>query len=82
MTSRSDDDFHNLFTWVQDVTVDQLPSPPIVINEYTKIVNPERWLSKLQQDARLGAEAPRAYYGALQADLRFLYTLITERKAS
>ena len=65
-----------LFSWIQGVTVDQLPPAPLRLNHCTTVMNIERWLEKLKQDAALPKGGPRGYYGAIQADIRNLYELI------
>ena len=51
---------------------DDLPRPPFKPNAWTEVRDAGRFLAWLQADIRRGPAGPRAFYGALQADLQAL----------
>jgi hypothetical protein len=51
---------------------DALPPVPFRLNAWTEVRDGGKFLRWLQADARRGPSGPRAFYGALQADLQAL----------
>jgi hypothetical protein len=51
------------------LTVDDLPPVPFRLNAWTEVSDAAKMLRWLQADIRRGPSGPRAFYGALQADL-------------
>ena len=51
---------------------DDLPPAPFRLNPWTQVVDAEKLLRSLRTDIRRGPSGPRAFYGALQADLQAL----------
>ncbi len=70
-------DFVNLFEWVQTVTPEMLPET-IVIRPGETVCTPGVWLDAIQKAALAGPDGPRARYGALQSELRWLMNRINE----
>lgn len=57
------------------------PSRPFEISRGVTVARPEIWCASLLQDIAAGSNGPRAYAGALQADLRKLRSYFTLRSA-
>lgn len=51
------------------LTVDDLPPVPFKLNGWSTITDVAKFLRRLQADTLRGPSGPRAFYGALQADL-------------
>ena len=64
----------DLFAWVQDVRAEQLPASSFPLTAGVTVLDPAKWLKKLQADC-LMPKRPRAVFGALQQDLRRLHEL-------
>ena len=64
------------------LAADDLPPVPFRLNAWTEVRDAGRFLRRLQADIRRGPNGPRAFYGALQADLlalqRFALAVPTE----
>lgn len=54
------------------LAVDDLPPVPFRLNAWTVVQDAAKFLRWLQADARRGPIGPRAFYGALQADVQAL----------
>lgn len=63
------------FAWVQTVTVDQLPPAPIRFG-YCTVLDPAKWLAKIQRDAKEGRNAAREQHGAVTEDIQTIKGLI------
>lgn len=66
----------NLFEWIQTVRPEQLPEAPFSTAPGQTVCDGAGWLRAVQRDAILGNESPRARWGALQEDLRWIYNHI------
>ena len=62
--------------WIQSVTADQLPDPPFRVNHYTTVVDPEQWLTKIQEDAQANPKFWRLRTGVLQREIEQIRELI------
>lgn len=62
--------------WIQTVTPEQLPLPPIWLNSYTKVIDPARWLAGLQAEARFEKGFWRIRTGVLQREIQTLRDLM------
>ena len=69
-------DLPDLWSWVQTLTAADLPAVPFEVAPGQRVINGEKWLRKLQDDARLELKGPRAQ-GPIQRDLRGLYAITT-----
>lgn len=65
-----------LYLWIQSVTYDQLPPAPFRLNYCTTVCDCERWLAKIQREARLPRGGARGKLGVLQREIRSIYDLI------
>lgn len=65
-----------LLDWIATVTPADLPAEPFVLYPHVTVVDPARFLTKLQQDAAQGHRGARCKSGALQADLERLHTIV------
>lgn len=65
-----------LYLWIQSVTTDQLPPPPLRLDYCTTVQDPVRWLEVTQREARLPKGGARGKTGALQHQIRTVYELI------
>lgn len=61
--------------WIQSVTLDHLPPAPFRVNHFTTVVDPGKWLAKLQEEARDGLDHPRARTGVLQREIKRIQDL-------
>ena len=52
-----------------------VPTEPFQLDQVRFVRNPVSFLVRLYQDVQVGPQGPRARTGALQEDLRLLYTL-------
>lgn len=62
--------------WIQSVTADRLPLGPFMINHYTTVIDPARWLAVMQTEARIGPAHCRAKTGILQREIETVRQLI------
>lgn len=62
--------------WIQSVTVDQLPPAPLRVNHYTTVVDPGRWLAKLQWESKMDTGYWRIRTGVLQREIERIRDLI------
>ena len=51
------------------LTPDDLPAVPFQLNAWTEVRDAAKFLRSLRADIRRGPSGPRAFYGAIQADL-------------
>jgi len=61
--------------WVQTVTADQLPPAPIRLG-YMTVLDPAKWLHRIQREALQGLNGARERYGAVTADILLIQNLI------
>ena len=66
-------------TWIQTVTPEQLPQPPIRLNSYTTVIDPVRWLAVLQGEAESGSWRTRT--GVLHREIEILRNMIEGDKS-
>lgn len=77
------DPFPNLFEWIQTLSPDDVCAlDGMTIKPGTIITDPVVFLQALQQDAAQSHTRPRARWGALQEDLRFVFKVIGEKNDS
>lgn len=57
---------------------DDLPPVPFKLNPWTQVTNAANFLRSLRADILRGPSGPRAFYGALQADLLALQRLVLQ----
>ena len=62
--------------WIQSVTVDQLPDPPFRVNHFTTVVDPAKWLAKIQEDAQADQTFWRLRTGVVQREINQIRELI------
>ena len=72
-------DFVNLWDWVQTLTAADLPTAPFSLHPAQVVVEPGKWLRKLQEDALEGPGGPRAL-GSIQKDLRGLHEALNNKE--
>lgn len=65
-----------LYLWIQSVTHDDLPPAPFRLNYCTTVFDRERWLAKIQEEARLPRGGARGKSGVLQREIRSIYDLV------
>lgn len=65
----------DLLDWIATVTPADLPLAPFELYPHVTVVDPARFLTKLQQDAALGPRGARHRTGALQADIERLHVI-------
>jgi hypothetical protein len=58
------------------LTADDLPEVPFTLNRGATVTDAAKFLGSLQEDIKSGPGGPRAFYGALQADLLALQQLV------
>jgi hypothetical protein len=60
------------------LTADDLPATPFALNGWTTITDAAKFLRSLRGDIAAGPSGPRAFYGALQADLLELQRFVLQ----
>lgn len=61
-----------LLEWIQTVTVDQLPAAPFRISHHTTVLDAERWLARIQEEAKCPAKFWRTRHGVLQREIQWI----------
>jgi len=62
--------------WIQTVTPEQLPRPPIRLNSFTIVTDPPKWLAVLQAESGWDPKFWRIRNGALKQEIETLRDML------
>jgi len=62
--------------WIQSITAEQLPPPPIRIDHARYVVDPGRWLATLKAESRMDPKSWRRRTGLVAREIAFVRELI------